>query len=283
MYPGPFPKQHYEPLNLEVFPTFEEKLIALCDYIKIQAVFCEIANKEALQDRIPLERLHVISLAVLPWHFSYAKTTLTEKLVFFTIEAKKYLQSEDEYEGIADSLQRCIDLCSNARNKNNLNDHFSSDREVNFYAYWNDHPLSMPFQCFSFDRNALLDLEEHFSIRKGFYEQMIEMLSKALIWHKERPIPSKKPYSLDSLNPELDVSEVLYTLYRVSKQLLIDFDAGGSFPKFKKDFFGLFGLSDKDYDKKIIQIQKRKRGDDFIRDMANKLEDSRDMPNYDTQ
>ena len=40
---------------------------------------------------------------------------------------------------------------------------------------------------------------------------------------------------------------------------------------FKREFFNLFGLSDEDYDKKVIQIQARKRGEHFINKLAKKF------------
>ena len=86
-----------------------------------------------------------------------------------------------------------------------------------------------------------------------------------------KPDPSKKPYSWESPNPELDISELLYILYRTSNQLKIDFSAGGSFPKFKREFFNLFGLSDKDYDKKVKLIHKRKRGEHLITVLEKKF------------
>lgn len=100
---------------------------------------------------------------------------------------------------------------------------------------------------------------------------MAETLIKARQQHHFKPDPSIKPYSWESKNPELDISELLYIIYRTSKQSKIDFSARGSFPKSKRKFFNLFGLGDKDYDKKIKLIRNRKRGEHLITELEKKF------------
>jgi hypothetical protein len=116
-------------------------------------------------------------------------------------------------------------------------------------------------------------LKQQFTIRKGFFDKLGKTLDKVLQTHQLQPESSKKPYGWDSPNSELEVSELVYTLHILAARIRMNEKAGGTFAKFKRDFFGLFGLDDKVYNKKVDTIKERKINDHFLNEMARILND----------
>lgn len=112
------------------------------------------------------------------------------------------------------------------------------EQNIDIQVYKEERWYPSQFKYLQWSQLSLYeDLKEHFKIRKGLFDKM---------------------------------GELLYILYRTSNQLKIDFSDGGSFSKFKRDFFNLFGLSDKDYDKKVKLVLKRKRSGYLITKLEKK-------------
>lgn len=262
-----------EPIDLNLYDTFEKRLNALYDYAAIRNIFVEVNNPQDINAISP-SLLDVTQLNVPLGSASYAMVVLKEYYATLSDDIKNYTQGEDDFESIGETLDRSIEICIQGYEKHNLEDIFTVEQNIDIQAYKEGDWYRTQFKYLQWPQLSLYeDLKEHFNIRKGFFDKMAKMLTKTREKHYLKPDPSKKPYSWESQNPELDISELLYILYRTSNQLKINFSAGGSFPKFKRDFFNLFGLSDKDYDKKVKLILKRKRGEHFITELQKKFAD----------
>jgi len=260
-----------KPIDLISYNTFEKKLNALYEYAAIRNVFVAVSNPQDIDSLIPVA-LNVTQLNVPLGSASYTMEVLKECHAILSGESLKYIQGEDDFNSISETLDRCIEKYNEGFEKHNLEDIFTLEQNIDIQVYKEEKWYPTLFQYVQWPQLSLYeDLKEHFNIRKGFFDMMTKTLVKARQQHHFKPDPSKKPYSWESPNPELDISELLYILYRTSNQLKIDFSAGGSFSKFKREFFTLFGLSDKDYDKKVKLIHKRKRGEHFITELEKKF------------
>lgn len=262
-----------KPIDLSTYDTFEKKLNALYEYAVIRNIFVEVSNPEDIEAMNPVP-LHVTQLNVPLGSASYAMEILKECSAIISDEARNYIHGEDDFDSISETLDRCIEKCSQGYEKHNLEDIFTLDQNTAIQIYKEEKWHPTQFKYLQWPLLSLYeDLKEHYNIRKGFFDKLTKTLDKVRREHHLKPDPSKKPYRWESPNPELDISELLYILYRTSNQLKIDFSAGGSFSKFKREFFALFGLSDKDYDKKVKLILKRKRGQHLITELEKKFTD----------
>jgi hypothetical protein len=269
MFATPIPVEK-EPLELSDYKTFEEKFLATCEFTKIRNIYFEVSNPQDVDILFPVS-LNVTQMGIFGGDATTINSMLKKCYAVLNEEADKLVRGDDDFESIAASLRRCVDQCERGSEQNNINDQFTFDQNLRIQVLKDGEWRQTLFQHLAMTAPIHEDLKEHFNVRKGFFDKMGKSLGKLLVSHQAPPDIQRWPYSLDTSNPELDLSELLYTLYRVTTKLKIDDKAGGTFPKFKRDFFQLFGLSDKDYDKKIIQIRNRKINEHFLNDLASQL------------
>ena len=195
---------------------------------------------------------------------AYIKSVLTECIPILSAEIEKYLHGDDDYESIVDHLKRCTELCKKSVRENDRLDRFGFNEEIKFFVHTDNEWKQVLFQHLRFKSGVVPDWEEQFDVRKNFYIQLGELFTTALSWHQKSPEPSEKPYSWDSPNAGLEISELVFLLCQKSELVKINKELGGSFSKFRKEFFWLFGLSDKRYDQNISDILNRKKDQHFI-------------------
>ena len=267
-----------EPINLSLFDNPAGKLKHIYDYLKIDQIFFEISNPHDYASPQPANYLSVIEMAVPGGSPSYIKSKLTECLEILKIEIADYLQGVTDFENITDCLECGIDLCQKGSKENDRMNRLSFNERIEFYVNTGNDWQGVSFQFIKFDQVAAIDWEEHFDIRKDFYRDMVEVLSKALEWHRRKPEPSTSPYTWDSANAEMEATELLYLLCKKGELIKINKESGGSFAKFRKEFFGLFGLSGKRYDQNVSEILKRKKDKHFIDTLAELMPNTAPVP-----
>lgn len=262
-----------EPINLDLYKSFEDKLMAVYSYTKISDIYIEVSNPQDVEAIYPVD-LSVVQMAVPPGSPSYVNSKLKDCYNILSDEVMNYINGTDDFDDISKALESSIEKCIQGAEENNINDIFTFDQNLIILIYNKGKWFRTLFQYLQWPIPALYEnLQENFNVRKGFFDKMGKTLNKALESHKLDPDPATKPYTWDSPNAELEITELLYIIYRTSGQLKIDFKSGGSFPKFKRDFFKLFGLADKNYDKKVGDILKRKKGQHFVNHLSQKFDE----------
>ena len=257
-------------LNFEQFSNPFDQINSVYSYIKIETIYCGVLNRkdDSLADTSQ-PFLVVREIGIPGGTPTYLKSLLKEEVFdYLATTLKQYLQGDDDYETISNCLTRSIDLCKKAVEENDRQNRYTFSEGIKFLIGTGDDWHPVLFSHLKLATDAAIDWEEHFDIRKGFYEKMKEEFSSALDWHLKKADPSAKPYAWDSKNPDLEISELIYLLYYHAHRIKINSDAGGSFAKFKRDFFGLFGRTDENYNLKVIQITKRKKDAHFVDELA---------------
>ncbi len=259
-------------LDLSLYETFVDKLTAVYEYVKIKDIYIEVNNPGDVDILPPVAPLGVIQMVIQPGSGSYTLSTLKDCHKILSDELTKFIQGPESFDVITNSLIHCIEKCNRGFAENNFNEIFTFDQDLVFKVYNNGNWRPRKFQYLQWPIISIYeDFKEHFNIRKGFFDKMLGTLGEVLDLHQKKPDINKSPYSWESPNAELEISELLYIIYRTSGQLKFNLKDGGTFPKFKRDFFKLFGLSDKNYDKKVLQILARKRGEHFIDILVKKF------------
>lgn len=261
-----------EPLNLSVFKSLQDKINSIYEYLKIDKIFLEISNPKDVTQLAPVLLLHVTNMIVPGGIPSYVKSKLTECYEILKPEISNYPQSDNDYENILEQLEICIELCKNAAAEIDRDNRFAFNEKINFYVKIDETYRQALFNWLQLPGEFLIDLEEHFDTRKHFFLELEKELTSAINAHKQKTDLATKPYYWDSPNAELEISEILYVLHTLLSRIKITKAKGASFAKFNRDFFGLFGLTDSNYSKKIYQIRDRKLNESFINEMASSME-----------
>ncbi len=263
MFQTDIPKTKGE-ITLKHYDTFEGKITAACEYATVTNVFVEVSNIKDVELKIPVT-LNVTQINVPVGSPSYVLGTLKEWSKTFELASLQFIYGDDDFNSITDTLNRCIEKCSQGHDTHNIDNIFTFKQDIKFEVYkdrkW--HPTMFQYLGWP-DISLYEDFKEHLNIRRGFFSQLIKTLTKAKELHCFRPDLTNSPYKWDSSNPELEISELIYLLCKKAELIKIDTERGGSFAKFKRDFFTLFGLSDKDYEKKVSQVLARKKNNHFV-------------------
>ncbi|NOT50223.1 MAG: hypothetical protein HOP10_02990 [Chitinophagaceae bacterium] len=255
-------------LSLKDQETLLEKLRSIYDFTKIEFIYCAITNPNSFESPAPTSQLQVFEMAIPGGSPSYVKGKLHECFDVLDSEIKKYLESSDGFETIYDVLNTCTELCKKAKSENDSDNRFTFDEKIKFWVDPKDEWHRVMYQYLSFSKNVAIDFKEHFDIRKSFYSELFEKFSAALDWHRYKPDISEKPYTWDSSKAELEISELVYLICEKAELIKYNKALRGSFPKFRREFFGLFGLSDERYNQNKSDILKRKKDDHFIDELA---------------
>lgn len=267
-----------EPINLTSYERFEDKVTAVCDYAEIRNIYVAVSNPQDL-DLINPVQLTVTHINVPMGSMLYAKKSLKECYTILTDEVKKYILGDDDFDGINQTLDRCIEKCIQAAEKHNIYDIFTFDQNVRTHVYREEKWYPTLFHYLDWSESYLHeDVKEHYNLRNGFFDKMVATLTNVQQIHQLRPDPTKKPYTWDSPNAELELSELIYLLCKKSELIKINPEHGGSFAKFKKESFGLYGLDDKNYDKKLSQILDQKKDKHFIDILAGYMPNTSPAP-----
>jgi hypothetical protein len=277
MFLLPLPKTKIH-LDLRSFKNLDDKLKALYKYTKIKTVFCDVSNIADYDSPQPKRTLQIRQIAVLGGTPSYLKSRLTDCEKQFAIAIKKLLHSKHDFESISLILTRCMDISVKAVKETNFNNAYTKNEKIDFKVYSNKRWRPVLFSFLVFDKMPYIDFREHVDIRRDFYNELLSAFLNAFAQHRQKPDLSKKPYSWDSKSAELEATELLYLLVKKSELIKIDSEAGGSFAKLKKEFFGLFGLSDKRYDQNVSEIRKRKKDKHFIDRLAELMPNTAPKP-----
>ena len=203
-------------INLSQYKNFEGKFMAAYKYSKIREAFFEVSNPQDLGG-LPVKHLFVTRMVIHPPQLALINSTLQECLKILSNEVTIYINGSDNFEKIAQTLQRCITVCNRAFGENNINNRMTFDQNFTVKIYKEEkwYPTSYSFLEWS-NPSIYEDFRQHFNIRKDFFAEMLKPLTQGLEFHLSKSEPSKTLYSWDSPKAELEISELLYILYRTS-------------------------------------------------------------------
>jgi hypothetical protein len=257
-----------DPLDLNSISGLKNKINELYKYTEVETIYCRIKNPDDYASPQPKKLLLVYDIAIPPGKPSYLKGKLTDHLKTFKRDIMKYVQGEDDYESIKRTLAGCLQKCQSAFAASNIYDTLSFYDTIFFMVDINGEWKQVFYDHLQFLNSARESFYEHFDIRIGLYNQLLNTLTESLQWHLQGKSDSKKPYRWDSKKAEREISELIYLLCEKGEIIQIDKNEGGSFAKFKKGFFSLFGLDDKRYSHHVSEILKRKKDQHFIDSLA---------------
>jgi len=268
-----FPPKMPEQINLSKFSNFGEKFDAVVDHLKIRSIFCEVSNKENLSFlTTPARKLHVTEIIVPGGDTNYIKDILIELHELLSDELTTYVNSDESYDSITDCLKVAKEKSEQGFDENNRTDQFTFKNDFQFKVYdgkiWSD---ALP-QWLEFDHDVIYKLNEHFDLRRGFFNRLIKLFDAALQTHLTLPPTGTRVWIWDSENPELDLSELFYTLHLLAQKIRLA-NSECSLAKARKILFNYFGLDDNDYNKKVYQIKRRKKRDHLVNELSKKLND----------
>src|SRR5690348_14576731 len=94
-----------KPIELNALTSFEEKFNAICEYCKIKEVFLEVTNPE--ESFPPGKILQVIDMRIPPADNRYTLEILRDYHKILQAEAENYIESEDDFDSITTTLEKC--------------------------------------------------------------------------------------------------------------------------------------------------------------------------------
>jgi len=256
--------------RLRAFDNIEDKFEAIFQYLSIESIICVIPDLKGFNIPPPLDKRFMVTgiLAPMP---NYTKSMMEEYRPELYNALEPFVSGELDYSEITSILKFLKERCEYLVAQNDPNNELAYVGNFNWYVEYDKNICPIPFYHLDFDREVYEILRLHFNLRMNFYEDLARMLADKLNDHLWIPSPDKSAYGWNSPNAELEVSELIFVLNHLAQRININTKAGGSFPKFRKQFFELFGLSDKDYSKKVDQVKKRKKNENFVTELADKF------------
>ncbi|MFI5188318.1 MAG: hypothetical protein ACHQF0_16425, partial [Chitinophagales bacterium] len=175
-----FPPAVYAP-NLGNFSSFEEKFTSVVDYLQINAVFCEVSNKQDLRFIIaPAGKLHVSEIIVPGGDTNYIKDILIEIYELLSRELTKYVHSDENYDSITEGVKALKEKSERAFGENNRTDQLTFENSFQYKVYdgriWDD----VPVQWLEFAPSVIHKLNDHIDLRKGFFNLLVKLFDRAL-------------------------------------------------------------------------------------------------------
>ena len=258
--------------DLTKYTSLSDKFEAVIQFLSMDKVLCVIPNDEIAEFNgfpAPDQKFRVVDLN--GPRTSYIKSLTNEWLRIFTDEAGKLLLSEINYNDITEQLISLKSQSLELHKKLNANYDLKFEETFRYYSRYKEHLYNIPLVHLHFDDVVYDELLRHFNLRSQFFWEMQEIMEENLKLHLTPRINNTRPYTWDSPHGELELSELLYTLLIVANRIKINDKEGGSFAKLKRELFGLFSLNEKDYNKKVAQIQSRKKDPPFIGQLSEQL------------
>lgn len=211
----------YANLELDNFPIFEEKLNAINAYLEISTIFCRLEKEQIIEQTYPA-KYNVIEALVPGGRASYIKSLLQDTMISLWHSLENYINSDDDYYSIKKVLENSKEECISLNKKNDIYRSFPfNEYDISCIVIMNNGKRNrLQFDQLNFENNVRNQIEDHFSIRKEFYQECIEMVDKKLMEHLEMPAFPKMPYKWKSDKAHLEIAELLHALVNRPNGLL---------------------------------------------------------------
>lgn len=258
----------YAPLNLGPFFSFEDKLNTVIDWLDVLAVFCNLkfANDNHTPD---IGKQIVLEIAVPGGRPGYIRSLLQETQLILKEELNDFINdNETDLYTITQTLKEAKEKCILQSRSNDINKTMGYDPgKIKFISFHGSHPSRLYFENLKFSKEAAEELSDHFTIRKEFYEVLVDIIDKKLADLNEIPPFTRQPYKWTSDNPQFEIAELLYAL--INTRIQIKEGESGSPAKLVKSFYNLFGYDDSTYHQKLQQINKRKAKGSWLQELPD--------------
>ena len=258
-----------EMLNIGELEKFEDKIAQIYEHISMKNILCTVSNFDEVKFGVVAEpQLQVTGICVSSGTPSYLKSVLKDCIEILTNEIKKHVEenTEADFDEVSKLLQTLIRLCYRFSVAYDFFDSLGFSQRHIFWVYHNGIWIIQPSQNLHFPQQILDELDNHYLLRKQFFEKLSGTIQEIDEWHHYVPSLLSQAYKWDSLHAELELAEVIEAIEK--HRLKINGDKGGSHLKFRKQFYGLFGLTGKSHNQKLQQIRQRKNEISFIKELA---------------
>jgi len=258
----------YAPLNLGPFLNFEEKLNAVIDWLDITVAFCKL--KPATDTHTPdTGKRAVLEIAIPGGRPAYIRSLLQETIIILREELNVFINdTETDLFTITQTLKEAKEKCILQSRSNDI--YKSLDfypNKIKYIFFDGSHQSVLYIENLNFSKEAAEELSDHFTIRKEFYEVLVDIIDKKLADLNEIPPFTRQPYKWTSDNPHFEIAELLYAL--INTRIQIKEGETGSPAKLVKGFYNLFGYDDSTYHQKLQQIKKRKAKDSWLQELPD--------------
>lgn len=248
----------------------KDKFHSISHYLSIDRIECKLERVEGF--KIPLDfdqRFLVVDLH--GPRDNHTRPLLKEYTKILREAINDYTSGDADYDDIKNTLENLKTNCEKLASENDMGNELRYKGDFKWYVNLNGENYEVPGYHLDFSPIVLEQLSIHLNLRRNFYAEILAIINHELILHATKQTFKKSPYTWNSEHAELEIAELLSVLHYTMKRIQFNKEEGGSFPKFRKIFYELFGLSDSQYSKKINQVQKRKKGEHFVTEMANTI------------
>jgi hypothetical protein len=265
----------YAPINLNDFSSVKEKLDATIAYIEINTIFCQLQDGQTPDVLSPVN-YNVVDMLVPGGNPVHIKSILLDVLTILAGSLEEYVYNYEDHYEIGKTLEVLKDKCISLSKKNDVYKSLPyKENKITWFAVYKGGRYQLFFRQLILDETVRNEFSDHFSIRKEFFDEMIEMIDKKLLEHLEIPTYPKTPYKWESENPHLEIAELLHAIMQI--RVKIKEGEKGSNSKLAKEFYNLFGLDDGLFHSKLQQIRKRQNKKSWLQelpDYINSLQDN---------
>lgn len=128
----------YAKLELDNFPTIEEKLDAVKAYLEISFLFCGLQKNQIVESKYS-GKYSVVEAVVPGGQASYIKTILQEAIVILHHSLDELITGEDDHYSIKSLLEISIEKCLYLSKKNDHQKSFPfNEQEITYLVFMTD-------------------------------------------------------------------------------------------------------------------------------------------------
>ncbi len=251
---------------LNEYQGLEEKMEAISQFLKIKDVYCVASDLTDFTYPPTPGKLVPISEILGPKP-SYIRSLANDWIDILREELDEFAFSESSYDEITELLQKLQFICLEQSAFNDMSNELKFEGNLIFYIQNNHEYSPLPFNAVRLDVTVNEELFSHYNIRKSFFEEFHQNITKALDEHL-KPNKEKSPAVWVSENASLEIAEFLESL-KYSDRLQLNV----SYAKFCKEFYALFGYSSKNHNQKLQQIRNRINRPSYLHQLAEKIEE----------
>lgn len=248
--------------------TFNGKIDALINYLKIKTVYCHIDEKLSKPPTSPKRKFKVKSIYIRTGSLSYITSFMNTTWPYLDVELEKLVESNTGYYNIRKTLLDCKSKCFREREKYDMSDEYQFEAIYALSLVSENKEFPALFENVVFKKEHLLEMREHCKVRSSFLRRLYNYLDEKLTSFINIPEIRNSPYEWDSDKSDLEIAEFLYAL-KLSGRLKIK---EGNESQFREQFYHFFGLEDKNFNKKTNAIRRRANRPILLNSLAKALE-----------
>ena len=263
-----------EPLEilapLQKADSFKGKIDALIEYLYPGAIECTV--KETIENPIESssEKYTVLDLYIPGGNPSYINSYLKTSWEYLSETLDKELDTDNGYQNTRSMLLQCRQQCHLEIEKYEFDDPYTFEAIHSVVIRTGTDRYPAFLENLVLNTEHWTEMRDHCLVRRSFLKKLYNYIDEALL--RLTNIPEKHNLvEWNSDKAELEITELLYALKLTGRISLKDEITE---VQFREKFFNFFGLNEKEYNKRVTDIKRRKKRPLLLNELSDAIEDA---------